>query len=287
MYNANSMTAVARDARIPLGPEEARRAVAERELWYHTMDLGHEIVTNGWFDLRPIVDRLPWPDLNGRRCLDVGPWDGFLSFEMERRGAAEVVALDIGSHEEWDWPAVARHRGPEAMRQMAGVEVGAGFRTAREILGSRVERVESNVYSLSPEEFGMFDFIVCGSLMLHLRDPVAALEAIRSVCAGTFMSAEEVRVGLTIRARRRPLAEFRAGERCQWWIPNVAGHRRMVGSAGFEIQQAIRPYVIPFGPGHPNRKGSWRRMTAEDALMRTISRRRGMAHSALLAKPRF
>jgi hypothetical protein len=33
------------------------------------------------------------PDLAGKRVLDIGAWDGWFSFEMERRGA-EVVAVD-------------------------------------------------------------------------------------------------------------------------------------------------------------------------------------------------
>ena len=56
-------------------------------LWYHTLELPGGIVTPGWFDLRGVVDRLPWPDVRGKRCLDVGTYDGFYAFELERRGA--------------------------------------------------------------------------------------------------------------------------------------------------------------------------------------------------------
>ena len=56
--------------------------VASHPLWYHTLELGPDIVTAGWFDLRPRVDRMPWPDVRGKRCLDVGTWDGFLAFEL-------------------------------------------------------------------------------------------------------------------------------------------------------------------------------------------------------------
>ena len=42
--------------------------------------------------------------LRGKRCLDVGTYDGFWAFEMERRGAAEVVAVDVLDHARWDWP---------------------------------------------------------------------------------------------------------------------------------------------------------------------------------------
>src|SRR5437660_12337372 len=61
--------------------------------WYHTLDLGYGVVTKGMFDHRPALHRYLIPsDLSGMRCLDIGTMDGFWAFEMERRGAAEVVA---------------------------------------------------------------------------------------------------------------------------------------------------------------------------------------------------
>src|SRR5919106_1834775 len=113
-----------------IDPATARRRVAEHPLWYHTIDVAPGVTTPGWFDLRPIVDRLPWPDVRGKRCLDVGPYDGFLAFELERRGAAEVVAVDIGAHEDWDWPVRLRDRSG-ALAELAGPQVGTGFELAR------------------------------------------------------------------------------------------------------------------------------------------------------------
>jgi len=46
------------------------------------------------FDRGGLAERLPWPDLRGARCLDIGTADGFWAFEMERRGAADVLATD-------------------------------------------------------------------------------------------------------------------------------------------------------------------------------------------------
>src|SRR5579862_4659707 len=64
--------------------------------WYHTLELGHGVVTPGWFDTRPAVCAVRFPaSLAGVRCLDVATFDGFWAFEMERRGAAEVVAIDL------------------------------------------------------------------------------------------------------------------------------------------------------------------------------------------------
>jgi tRNA (mo5U34)-methyltransferase len=247
---------------------DVEQKIASNPLWYHTLELAQGVTTPGWFDLRPIADRMPWPEVRGKRCLDVGTYDGFLAFEMERRGAAEVVATDIEDHSRWDWPARTRALGPERLADIAGQRKGLGFDVAKEALGSAVERVERSVYDLEPERDGRFDVVVCGSLLLHLRDPVRALEAIRGVCAGRFLSAEQVDTRLTLLARKRPAARFRGGKSVQWWIPNVAAHRLMVESAGFRVVEGPSRYRIPFGTAHPARRG-----------------RRSMPHSAVLAEP--
>ena len=54
-------------------------------------------MTPGGWDLRATADALPWPKepLTGLRCLDIGTMDGFWAFELERRGAGEVLATDV------------------------------------------------------------------------------------------------------------------------------------------------------------------------------------------------
>lgn len=260
-------------------------AVREHGNWYHTLELPGGVLTPGWFDLRSTLEAMPWPDVRGLRCLDVGPYDGQIAFELERRGAAEVVAVDIGDAAEWDWPVRLRERGPETLRRMGAGDPGGGFKIARRALGSRVERLEINVYDLTRERLGGFDVVTCGSLMLHLRSPVMALEAIRGVCDGVLMSAEEIDPGLTLRHRRRAVMSFRAGERCQWWIPNHAAYRALLISAGYEIETLTRPYAISLGPGHPERDRrplrSWRSRLAK----RLTAGGEGVVHAAALCRP--
>ena len=66
-------------------------------------------MTAGWFDTRATVRKVPLPaSLAGKRCLDVGTWDGFWAFEMERRGAESVLAIDLQDQDQWDWPPETR-----------------------------------------------------------------------------------------------------------------------------------------------------------------------------------
>ncbi len=90
--------------------------VAERvreHKWYHALELAPGVVTPGLYDLRGEVAKYHLPErLDGKRALDVGTWDGFWAFELERRGA-EVVALDL------DDEAAAGHAGPPSPELLA------------------------------------------------------------------------------------------------------------------------------------------------------------------------
>ena len=264
---------------------ELRESVAANPLWYHTMELAPGVVTSGWFDLRSVVERMPWPDVRGKRCLDVGTYDGFLAFELERREAAEVVATDLDDHARWDWPIGVRDLGTDYLASMAGPRKGIGFELARRALGSRVDRRSISVYDLSPERIGSFDVIVCGSLLLHLKDPIRALDAMRSVCRGVLLSAETVDLSLSLLRPRSPAAHFRGGDRMQWWIPNVAAHRRMLAAAGWRIERASAPYCIPVGPGHARATGGrYPRALVSRAAQRLLTGGVGVPHAAVLAR---
>src|SRR3954453_19280425 len=168
------------------GAASARERVEALD-WYHTIDLQPGLTTPGWFDTRATVSKVGLPaSLAGKRCLDVGTWDGFWAFEMERRGAASVTAIDVLDEARWDWPPELRLRqsqgGLDYLREFK--QQGVAFEVAHEIIGSKVERLDKSIHDISPETRGMFDFVFLGSLLLHLRDPVAALAAMRSVVGG-------------------------------------------------------------------------------------------------------
>lgn len=264
--------------------QDARAAIDAVPGWYHSIDVHPGLVTPGYFDLRGIVGELPWPELAGKRCLDVGTADGFLAFELERRGAAEVVAVDLASHQEWDFERHLQQIGPRFLSHVAGPVKGHGFRVARELLGSQVSYVQCSTYELSPEKLGEFDVVVCGSLLLHLRDPLRALAAIRSVCRERFLCTNQVELGLSLAHPRLPLSRIDGTSGLtQWWLTNVAGHRQLLCAAGFEPERESRVYAVPFGPAHPPRGRTLRALTTR-ALRYMVTGGDGVPHHAILAR---
>src|SRR3546814_17175841 len=115
----------------------------------------------------------------------------------------------------------------------------------------RISDWSSDVCSsdLDPDELGTFDVVVCGSLMLHLRDPLRALEAVRSVTSGVFLSSEQIELWLSVLGRGRPLFQLNgSGADCQWFNFNAAGHKRMLSAAGFDVERVSKPYHVRFAP---------------------------------------
>ena len=257
--------------------------------WYHTLELPGGVVTPGWFDLRGVVGRVPLPaSLAGLRCLDVGTWDGFWAFEMEGRGAAEVVAIDVLDPAGWDWPAGEERAlagGRAALEAVRGG--GEAFARARDALGSRVQRRELRVQELAPEILGSFDLVFVGDLLLHLRDPVGALERVRSVCTGELVVADVVELVPTLLRPRMPVARLEARGRPWWWLPNRAALERVVESAGFEIVARSGLYFVPLGPAHPRPglTGALRSLASPAGREQLIGLVRGIPHAAVRARP--
>jgi tRNA (mo5U34)-methyltransferase len=224
--------------------------------WYHTIDLGEGIATPGFIDNRGTTHLFGIPDdLTGKRCLDIGTYDGFWSFEFERRDAAEVIGIDVDSPADYDLPRPIKLKVLEEQRQsqatvegswneqMAPVGLqwpGTGFRTAAKILGSKARREVLDVYDLAPDKFGLFDVVLISQLLLRLRDPQTVIENMLSVTApgGCVIVAEPYDADLEMLSK--PVSEF-VGVSAMgiWWAHSVKSMRKMMESAGFERVEEV------------------------------------------------
>lgn len=180
------------------------------ERWWHTIEFPDGTVTDGAWDFRPLSPQLPWPDVAGKRCLDIGTADGFWAFELERRGAAGVVAIDLPSY----FQSKARAR----------------FEEAHAKLGSDVRYEEWDVYELD----GEFDLAFMGYVLQVVTDPLEALEAVRRV-SGQLLLLDTVSVPLSLLPS--PLARLDARrDGGEWIVFNPRGLRKAVELACWTVQ---------------------------------------------------
>ena len=194
------------------GVEDKKSKVAQAGFWCHTFDFGDGVVTPGV--IPPKVQQIicsAIPDrLDGKEVLDIGAFDGYYAFECERRGA-KVTAIDSLMH----------NTGNHA------------FETAKELLGSKVEFIEMDLFDL-PKLDRKFDVVLCLGVLYHIKNPLAALEIMASKV--TELAIVESHCIKT--KQKEPLMRFYPGdELCgdpsNWWGPNPQCIIDMLRAAGF------------------------------------------------------
>jgi tRNA (mo5U34)-methyltransferase len=203
--------------------------------WCHPIDLGHGVNTRPQrhvqfrFSRRLRFLSLP-DDLTGKTVLDIGAWDGFFSFECERRGATRVLAIDTYA---WD------HHGKD------------GFLLAHSALDSKVEHLRMAAEELDPARIGRFDFVLLLGVFYHLRSPITVLDRVRSVTTGTLVCETHALVPAV--HGRYPLISFFPGDGLERGlkyefcaIPTIECLQQMLASAGFEhLSVKHRPSLRP------------------------------------------
>ena len=201
--------------------------VDREDYWFQRIELFPDLVTPGWSD--PRTEKLPHfglpNDLKGLRVLDIGCAEGFFSFEAERRGAKEVVAIDPF---------------PDSVRR---------FNICRSALDSRATAYLCNVYDLNRRTFGTFDVVFFFGVLYHLRHPLLALEKVLDVCTGTLLiqtasleppGLEGVPVahfypfGMKSGTTEKPLCDPTV-----FWLPNAECTRAMLAHAGFRDVETL------------------------------------------------
>jgi 2-polyprenyl-3-methyl-5-hydroxy-6-metoxy-1,4-benzoquinol methylase len=209
-----------------------RRAVAEEINriggGYHQIDLGDGLIINGEYDMCKVLQYYNLPEnLSGVSVLDIGTSTGFFAFECARRGG-RVTAIDI-----WPpWP----------------------FNAIKNAIGLEIEYVQKNIYDLDAS-FGQFDLVICGSLLLHLRDIFGAIQKIREVCDGTAIVS-------TAACNDRGCAQVACcefignraadGDYLVYWGVNAAGLAKMLLTSGFSSVSEPVHFTLQSEPGRHN-----------------------------------
>jgi hypothetical protein len=230
--------------------------------FYHTMDIPKHGHVKGQWDLRDTLSTyLGGVSFRGKRVLELGTADGFISFQIERQGA-EVVSYDLSQDFKWDIVPYARPGLSTARRNDPGnwlttehrfregiTRLNNAYWLCHTAYGSKARVVYGDVYSV-PDEIGQVDMAIFGAILLHTRDPFAALASALRLTRETVVVTEirdrlslppclsQVRSVLPRRVRRpamRFLPEWRTGQDPDgWWRLSPELIVAFLGVLGFE-----------------------------------------------------
>lgn len=190
--------------------------------WFHQIEFPDGTTTPGIDRSRQKLARLKLPDLRGKTFLDIGAWDGFFSFEAERRGASRVLAVDSFV---WEGGVPGYSK--------------AGFLYARDRLSSGVEDLHIDAFELCPEAIGLWDIVLLSGVLYHVRHPWLLLQKAASV------TRELLIIETVTSLRFWPLpaislygSGFR-GDRTNFCAPNVPALKVMLRDCGFQKVEVV------------------------------------------------
>lgn len=238
-----------------------RRRLQERvdavPFWWHSIDLGHGVVTPGHksaADLQRELDAMALPDLRGRSVLDIGGWDGFFAFEAERRGAARVAVVD---HYMWSMDSPGQQAYWRRCRQEGiaprpyhetefwhpdTLPGKRGFDLARAALGSHVEPIVADFMTCDLAALGAWDVVLYLGVLYHMEEPLTALRRLSAVTSELAVVETEAIVVPELEHdalwRFFPGAELN-GDVSNWWAPNACGLLGALTAAGFSAPRVI------------------------------------------------
>ena len=245
---------------VESGPAAELRALADSmPFWFHSIDLGHGVVTRGVKSphvLAAEARNLNLPDLTGKTVLDIGAWDGYFSFYAERLGATRVVSLD---HFMWkEDPAVTRYYqdcGEQGVPPQPGyirvrippekLPGKRGYDIAARALASRAEVIVDDFMTMDLSRLGQFDVVLYLGVLYHMQDPMAALRRLATVARELVVIESEAAV--VPGYEEWAICRFYEGselnqDASNWWAPNQQALEGMCRAAGFaRVETLVGP----------------------------------------------
>ena len=212
-------------------PDPAATVPPPQISWFHSFRMpdGRQIDGVKSYDLLSKEAQIVFrSSVQGRTVLDIGAWDGFFSFEAERRGAKSVLATD---HFCWSGPGWGSKR---------------GFDHVGSVLNSKVESRDVDVVELDPDEFGRFDDVLMLGVLYHVKDPYRCLEAAAAVCSDHLVLETETALEHEPAPAMRLYASRELNDDpTNFWAPNTAALRLMLQDLGFtRIEVTDSPTVV-------------------------------------------
>ena len=198
-------------------------------------------------------------DFNGKRVLEFGAANGGLTFWMEQQGA-KVIAVDLSpavAETSWDILLGPEDNLRDIRHLMArGIRrLNNGFWYTHERLGSKARLVHGTAYNVH-NKIGRFDVVTLCSILIHLRDPLRALENAISFAEGSVIITDVVPRIIAKHLQPLPLAYFMPDKSRRvphggwtWWHITAEVYVRYLTLKGFRIiSNTTDSYKHKLGP---------------------------------------
>jgi len=212
--------------------------------FYHSMDLPRVGSIAGYWDLRGrFADYTAHTPIEGRTFLDVGTATGFLSFEAEKCGAS-VTSFDADGPDRYQF--VTGNHDQAYFRRLRN-----GYAFSHELLGSKANLVLGDIYSM-PQSVQPHDVVMVGQILVHLRDPLLALQRACEVSKDTLIITEGSFES------ESPVSVF-IGEKSpySWWHLSTGLYRTYLDMLGFEIISITRGQFTCLHPDNLGEVDLW------------------------------
>ncbi len=235
--------------------ETFKSACVNQEFWYHSYYFDNGFKVRGDYNIGKNIEEYHFPDdMSGMKVLDIGTGGGWFAFYFEQCGA-EVSTVDARGYCDFDvrgryaYPSVeSEKRVPDRIgpggEPIYFSPASGGFWIMRDLLKSKVRYVNARVYDICPDLFDdqSFDLVFMGALLLHLRDPIGALMAARSVCTGRIIATTTIVAGEVENPTPRMDLPWGHIDNISWWRPNKTCYKAWFLAAGFkdvDVEQAV------------------------------------------------
>jgi len=205
----------------------------EDGLGYHTITLPDGHTLSGIFDMSKVIHHYQMPEnLNGKSVLDIGPGNGYFSFEFSKRGASKIVAIDKYD-DYWN----------EELAKLMCTNVK--FRVLD------IENLDDSI--------GKFDIVFCSNVLLHLDDIYGAIKKIKNVTKEKAILATAI---LAEEFNDTKFVQFSGLENYvepvnrivgSYWIPSLTSFKKMAETAGFRTVKEISTFLLSSDPNHPKK----------------------------------
>lgn len=194
--------------------------------WIHKITMLDGSITPGIWSTSPSdQEHFMFPEsFDGKSVLDVGTLDGYWAVEAKKRGASDVMAIDV-----YDLPR------EEA--KLACSSFGVKYKSSWDIFNFEHPRLEY---------LSTYDYVLCFGVVYHTLNPIAVLENCKKVCVdgGYVLVESAVCQGKASNLDESIPAIWVVDERYEQpgtedlsnrMIPNVSGLIQMCKYAGLEI----------------------------------------------------